>query len=218
MEKDLVLDEVTALTERLQQQTDESKDETYHSTKEINELTKKIKNLTRKTMAKVSELAMHQAAAMSLYREKVEKVRFSSLINVIKECLLEESVNRLQTGDIPLEQIEGDFIKAERLREQKRARRDAMQQLKEKEQSGRFVELYFFLIIFSNTFSDDEFYIHGQIKTTAEPRPNAYIPHTNGFGQLPIPKPYGEHAPFKPQEPGVQLRHYKKPVIKPIEI
>lgn len=75
LEKDLILDEVTALTGRLQQQTNATKDETYQTTKEINELTKKIKNLTRKTMAKVSELAMHQASAMSLYREKVEKVR-----------------------------------------------------------------------------------------------------------------------------------------------
>lgn len=195
LEKDLVLDEVASLTERLQQQTNETKDETYHTTKEINELTKKIKNLTRKTMAKVSELAMHQASAMSLYREKVEK-----------ESLLEEGKNRLASGDIPLEQIEGDFIRTERLRAQRRAHKEALQQLKDKEQSGRFIEL------------EDEFYLHGNVKTTAEPRPNAYIPQINGMGQLPIPKPYGEHSPFKPQEPGAQLRHYKKPVIKPIEI
>jgi hypothetical protein len=74
LEKDLILDEITALTDRLQQQTNETKDETYQTTREINDLTKKIKNLTRKTMARVSELAMHQASAMSLYREKVEKV------------------------------------------------------------------------------------------------------------------------------------------------
>jgi hypothetical protein len=60
--------------------------------------------------------------------------------------------------------------------------------------------------------------MHGQVKTTAEPRPNAYIPDTSMGGMLPIPKPYGEHSPFKPQEPGSQLRHYRKPVIKPIEI
>jgi hypothetical protein len=74
LEKDLILDEVTALTDRLQQQVDESKNGTHQITKEINTMTKKIKSLTRKTMAKVSELAMHQASAMSLYREKVEKV------------------------------------------------------------------------------------------------------------------------------------------------
>ena len=70
----------------------------------------------------------------------------------------------------------------------------------------------------NNFYRDDEFYLHGSIRTTAEPRPNAYIPQNSGVGQLPIPKPYGEHSPFKPQEPGSQLRHYRKPVIKPIEI
>lgn len=60
--------------------------------------------------------------------------------------------------------------------------------------------------------------MHGNVKTTAEPRPNAYIPEASGMGQLPIPRPYGNNAPFKPKEPGANLRHYKKPVLKPIEI
>ena len=51
--------------------------------------------------------------------------------------------------------------------------------------------------------------------TTAEPRPNAYLPQGE---ELPIPKPYGRLAPFKPQEPGSTMRHIKKPNPKPIEI
>jgi hypothetical protein len=50
-------------------------------------------------------------------------------------------------------------------------------------------------------------------KTSAEPRPTAYIPD-----ELGIPKPYGNLAPFKPTEPGSTMRHIKVPVIKPIEI
>ena len=46
--------------------------------------------------------------------------------------------------------------------------------------------------------------------TTAEPRPNAYIPEDLG-----IPKPYGSHPPFKPTPIGSNARHIKKP--KPIE-
>ena len=53
-------------------------------------------------------------------------------------------------------------------------------------------------------------------KNTAEPRPNAYIPDNEA--ELPIPRPYGSHAPFKPQEPGTTMRHIRKPVPKPIEI
>ena len=55
--------------------------------------------------------------------------------------MLEEGKSRLESGDIPLEQIEGDFIRAERLRAQRRAHKEALQQLREKEQSGRFIEL-----------------------------------------------------------------------------
>ncbi|KAF0872509.1 coiled-coil domain-containing protein 146 isoform X1 [Crocuta crocuta] len=54
------------------------------------------------------------------------------------------------------------------------------------------------------------------VYTTAEPRPNAYIPEAEGT--LPLPKPYGALAPFKPSEPGANMRHIRKPVIKPIEI
>jgi hypothetical protein len=42
--------------------------------------------------------------------------------------------------------------------------------------------------------------------STAEPRPNAYIPDTLG-----IPKPYGAFAPFKPTEAGATMRHVRKP-------
>ena len=51
--------------------------------------------------------------------------------------------------------------------------------------------------------------------TTAEPRPNAYLPNDE---ELQIPRPYGGHAPFKPTETGANMRHMRKPVVKPIEI
>ena len=44
--------------------------------------------------------------------------------------------------------------------------------------------------------------------TTAEPRPNAYIPDASGLG---IPKPYGALAPFKPTQPGATMRHIRPP-------
>ncbi|NXK82797.1 CC146 protein, partial [Amazona guildingii] len=56
----------------------------------------------------------------------------------------------------------------------------------------------------------------GYIRTTAEPRPTAYIPsdeHT-----LPLPRPYGALAPFKPTEPGANMRHFGKPLVKPIQV
>lgn len=53
----------------------------------------------------------------------------------------------------------------------------------------------------------------GAFKSTAEPRPTAYIPDDLG-----IPKPYGSLAPFKPSELGSSMRHIRMPNPKPIEI
>uniref|UniRef100_A0A3P8ZVE5 Coiled-coil domain containing 146 n=1 Tax=Esox lucius TaxID=8010 RepID=A0A3P8ZVE5_ESOLU len=53
------------------------------------------------------------------------------------------------------------------------------------------------------------------VHTTAEARPTAYIPPGD---VLPLPKPYGALAPFKPSEPGANIRHIRKPEPKPIEI
>lgn len=52
--------------------------------------------------------------------------------------------------------------------------------------------------------------------TTAQPRPSAYIP--SGTSDLPVPKPYGSHAPFKPTPLGTTARHIRKPDPKPIDI
>ncbi|NWU48582.1 CC146 protein, partial [Dromas ardeola] len=56
----------------------------------------------------------------------------------------------------------------------------------------------------------------GRVHTTAEQRPNAYIPED--AYSLPLPRPYGAHAPFKPSEPSSHMRHFRKPTVKPIEI
>ncbi|NXL86922.1 CC146 protein, partial [Alectura lathami] len=58
--------------------------------------------------------------------------------------------------------------------------------------------------------------VPGYVLTTAEPRPTAYIPKDEY--SLPLPRPYGALAPFKPHEPGSNMRHFRKPIIKPIEI
>ncbi|NXI93292.1 CC146 protein, partial [Psophia crepitans] len=55
----------------------------------------------------------------------------------------------------------------------------------------------------------------GCVHTTAEQRPTAYIPDDEY--SLPLPRPYGALAPFKPREPGSNMRHFRKPVVKPIE-
>lgn len=53
------------------------------------------------------------------------------------------------------------------------------------------------------------------VYTTAEQRPNAYIPEAEAT--LPLPKPYGALAPFKPSEPGANIRHIREPVINQLK-
>ena len=50
-------------------------------------------------------------------------------------------------------------------------------------------------------------------RSTAEARPNAYIPEG-----LPIPRPYGRFAPMRPPKPGAQMRHFRPPQAREIEI
>ena len=64
---------------------------------------------------------------------------------------------------------------------------------------------------------EEQYTLPGGGITTAEPRPNAYIPNDD-VTELPIPRPYGNQAPFKPTEQGSTMRHTRKPVPKPIEI
>jgi hypothetical protein len=126
--------------------------------------------------------------------------------------LLKDGLSKLEKGEIPIEDIQDDFVRIEKNRQLRQARNKQMQ-IQQDNYGGNLIELYNIV-----NPSENQFYMHGKVKTTAEPRPNAYIPETVGMGQLPIPKPYGKYAPFKPKEPGSQLRHYKKPEFKPIEI
>uniref|UniRef100_A0A8C3T9C8 Coiled-coil domain containing 146 n=1 Tax=Chelydra serpentina TaxID=8475 RepID=A0A8C3T9C8_CHESE len=64
--------------------------------------------------------------------------------------------------------------------------------------------------------AEEEYASPNSVYTTAEQRPNAYIPDDENV--LPLPRPYGALAPFKPSEPGSNMRHIRKPIIKPIEI
>lgn len=50
--------------------------------------------------------------------------------------------------------------------------------------------------------------------TTAEPRPGAYLPLTD---PLPLPRPYGALAPFKPSQPGANMRHMRKPSLRSLD-
>ncbi|XP_004560957.1 coiled-coil domain-containing protein 146 isoform X1 [Maylandia zebra] len=110
-----------------------------------------------------------------------------------KELQMDKSQRRLEQGLSPYPEKEEEWRKM--LQDKKRRQRD-------KEEKERLAEKEW------RQLPNGEY-------TTAEARPNAYIPLN---AQLPLPKPYGAQAPFKPSQPGTNMRHFRKPELKSIEI
>ena len=108
LEKELVLDEVGSLSERLRNQAVEGREETLDIAKTVNEYQAKIKRITRKLMACVSELSMYQATSIKLEQEKSEKIE---MLDIAKE--------RLEAGEAPTEDAEREWDRMMRRREQR---------------------------------------------------------------------------------------------------
>lgn len=102
---------------------------------------------------------------------------------------VQAAVANLEAGLAPNQDAEREFFRRIQA-EQERAAADALRQ------------------------SEEQLTLQGTMRrTTAMPRPNAYVPTDVG-----IPKPYGALAPFKPSEPGVQMRHFRAPAPRDIVI
>ncbi|XP_078091726.1 coiled-coil domain-containing protein 146 isoform X2 [Mustelus asterias] len=184
LEKDLIADQVTRLTERISAKAMNGKQDTLALAKKVNEMQGKVKDITRKMMAVVSELSMQQANAMQLQQDVKDKQQFLELCH-----------QRMEQGMAPSEEFEYEWSKI--VFKESRHKRDSELKSKEAEEEEKHL-------------------LPGGVFTTAESRPNAYIPDDDSG--LPIPRPYGNMVPFKPSEPSAHMRHYRKPVIKPIEI
>jgi len=178
LEKDLVLEEVTNLANRLRTQALEGREDTLELAKRVNDFQARIKSTTRRMMSTVSELSMYQATAMKLAQE-----------NQGKEELVQAQTQNLEADLPPTEEIEREWLRYE----QELTRRTSEAFAKNVLQETAPAQI---------------------TQTTAEPRPNAYIPDDI----VGIPKPYGALAPFKPQEPGTTMRHIRKPVLREIEL
>ena len=85
LEKDLILEQVQRLTERITNKVDASKDDTLKLAKKVNNIQSQIKGATKKMMATVSELSISQANALNL-QENVKS----------KELTLEQCYTRME--------------------------------------------------------------------------------------------------------------------------
>lgn len=148
LEKELILEEVTSLTDKLRLQAAEGHEITLALAKKMNELQYRVKKVTRKMMAVVSELSMYQATALKLENEK------------------KELQNKVQTGEQLMKEGEAPFIEAQM--EWDRIIRDRTFQERE---MARGINHRDWTPDNQNDMQND----NSKIQTTAEPRPNAYI-------------------------------------------
>ncbi|XP_069565330.1 coiled-coil domain-containing protein 146 [Brachyistius frenatus] len=111
-----------------------------------------------------------------------------------KELQMHRCQRRLEQGLPPLSEIEEEWRRM--LRDKKRRQRD-------KEEKERLAKEEKWRQLPNGKY------------TTAESRPNAYVPQVD---RLPLPIPYGAQAPFNPSKQGANMRHIRKPTDKPVEI
>ncbi|XP_061662737.1 coiled-coil domain-containing protein 146 [Syngnathoides biaculeatus] len=184
LEKGLLVDQVTRLSNDLQEQTDNCQQDKLSLAKKLNELRTHIIDISRRLMAASAELSMKQAAVLCLQQEVKER-----------ELQMERCQRRLAQGLPPCPEMEEEWRRM--LRDKRRRQRD-------KEERERLAD------------EDAWKQLPNGQYTTAESRPDAYIPHTDA---LPLPKPYGAQAPFKPSQPGSNMRHIRKPThLRPFEL
>ncbi|KAL7746475.1 hypothetical protein RI367_008125 [Sorochytrium milnesiophthora] len=195
LEKDLILEEIAQLTERLKKQTTEGRTESSDTINKANELNRKIRSIAKTTMSKLSELSMTQAQVASLQEERQRKETF---FNRLQTALLED--------DFYVEEFEAEFQRQEAVRQRR------LQQTRKNvpAHEGDWTVV--------PEADIPTYLLPNGTRTVAEPRPNAYLPTAES--DLQVPKPYGKFAPYKPQElmGGNLPKYYKKMVTKPIEI
>lgn len=103
LEKELVLEEISNLSEKLRKQALDGRKGTLELAEKINEFRAKTTELSRKMLATVAEVSMYQATAMKLEQEKQTK-----------EKILEDAKERTKQGMPPTPESEEEWERMER--------------------------------------------------------------------------------------------------------
>merc|ERR1712007_420808 len=98
LEKELILEEVSALSDKLKSQAVDGRQGTMELSQKVNVFQARIKDVTRKMMATVSELSMYQATAHKLQAERDEACERSMVAR-----------ERFQNGQSPTETADAEF-------------------------------------------------------------------------------------------------------------
>ncbi|KAI9218518.1 hypothetical protein BC828DRAFT_388410 [Blastocladiella britannica] len=211
LEKDLVLEEIAHLTERLRAQTHRGREESKEVMSRLNFLSKKISETSKSMMGLIAELSIARTLATALSadvhskRDLVAKIQARVTVTEQDGELVDAFVDE---GIAELDQ-EWDMLEVRRM--QQMARSKASSGSKPAPFTGDW-----------QTLTDE----HGALyilpngsKTRAEPRPNAYVPSL--AEALPVARPYGAFAPFKPLDAvspaaGGNLKYYRNPANKEV--
>lgn len=123
LEKELILEEVTALSEKLRSQALDGRQGTMDLSQKVNTFQSRIKDVTRKMMATVSELSMHQATAHKLQNERDAACERAILAR-----------ENLQNGEAPSLEADAEFQKMLQVEHQRELDRQASIQRKQEEE------------------------------------------------------------------------------------
>jgi len=100
LEKELILEEVTSLSDKLRKQAAEGRQDTLELAQKVNEYQSRLRAATRKIMATVSELSMYQATSLKLGAEKEE---LATQVSV--------AAQRAEAGLPPTEEAEREWVR-----------------------------------------------------------------------------------------------------------
>ena len=145
-------------------------------------------NELQSNIRKLNKQLMTSVSELSVYQ--AELVKLESDVNTNKLQLI-QARERMQRNDAPTDTCDIEYIKL----------------LHDRQRQNEIINQ---TVRLKNLALNDS---TNTIKSSADHRPNAYIP-TDGTQ---LPKPYGANAPFKPTvAPVGQLRHYKTPGVVPV--
>jgi chromosome segregation ATPase len=123
LEKELILEEVSALSDKLKTQAVDGRQGTMELSQKVNVFQARIKDVTRKMMATVSELSMYQATAHKLQSERDDACERMS-----------GARERLSEGLPPTETADAEFAKTLQMEQQKELDKQAATQRKQEEE------------------------------------------------------------------------------------
>merc|ERR1712176_1397857 len=123
LEKELILEEVSALSDKLKQQAVDGRQGTMELSQKVNVFQARIKDVTRKMMATVSELSMYQATAHKLQSERDDACERMMLAR-----------ERFWNGQAPTDTADAEFAKMIQLEQQREIDKQAATQRKQEEE------------------------------------------------------------------------------------